>query len=572
MALCGALLLAAGCGAPGRGPEPGLSAEVVLRDTLVPGENRLGLRVSSPGRADRSLVAYLALTSPSGERLRAEARWRAPGGAPSWFELPFQVREPGLHRGGLTIYDAERGALLHRRDGLRLMVRPRLELDCDRSYYTTEEVIRFRARVNGPAGSGHTLMVELAAADTSWARTELVVRGQKVQGEFRLAPLPLGTHFLGCRLYGGEGLADSVTVPVRKLPAAPREIKIDRFTQALLRDGEPFFPVGLYWLRAEDLGEVKRLKFNAGDYYYKLEPDEIAELMDKAAQEGIDILLELSDFVRRPGGPDGPGIRAAVERYRRHPALLAWYLIDEPTETGVEARHTRAAYRQVRELDPYHPVYLVNNRPHAYADHIDASDILGIDVYPIPNYPITRVREYMQEARGVSLGRKPVWLVAQAFGGVEHWPRSPTPGELRNMVYQGLVQGARGVLFYRYCREDERHIQPPELWREVRTLAAELADLAPALVAPDWGDGAGVVEGGKPVDVMLKAHEGAFYLLAVNYSARIQDVRLRASALPVFSRVEALHRTPLPRLAAGRLEVTLGPLGVGVYRLEPAGI
>ncbi len=294
--------------------------------------------------------------------------------------------------------------------------------------------------------------------------------------------------------------------------------------------------------------------------------------MDKAAQEGIDILLELSDFVRLPGGPDAARIAETVERYRDHPALLAWYLIDEPTETGVAARHTRAAYRQVRELDPYHPVYLVNNRPYAYADHIDASDILGIDVYPIPRYPITRVREYMQEARGVSLGRKPVWLVAQAFGGVEHWPRSPTPGELRNMVYQGVVHGARGIMFYRYCREDERHIQPPELWREVRTLAAELTDLTPALVASDWGDGTGVVEGDKQVDVLVRALEGAYYLFVVNCSDTIQEVRLRARALPVFSRVQALHRSPPPQLGAEGLEVTLAPLGVAVYRLEPAGI
>ena len=240
---------------------------------------------------------------------------------------------------------------------------------------------------------------------------------------------------------------------VRKLAPTASGVKINRFTGTLLRNGKPFFPVGLYWLRSEMLGEARRLRFNSGDYYYRLEPDEIAQLMEDAARENLGILLELSDFIRRREVPDYAGIDSVVTRYRTHPALLAWYLIDEPAETGVTPEVTRAVYQRVTELDPYHPVYLVNNRPHLYEDHIDAADIVGIDPYPVPKHPITRVREYVQEARWSSRGEKPVWLVAQAFGGVEHWPRAPTPIELRNMVYQGLVQGAKGVLFYRFCQE-----------------------------------------------------------------------------------------------------------------------
>lgn len=551
---------------------PHLEVEVFQPARLRLGKDRLELQIFSPGRRARALVAYLELEAPSGKRLGSEAQWQVPGGVASRFELEFRVQEPGLHRADLRIYEPASGDLVFRREDLHLRVWPRLEFTHDRSYYTTEEFMRFRARLHGVEEGVNNLQVELRGDAIFHEQVERVFRGSEVYGDLSMASLPPGSYTLQARLSGVEGVEDSVSLQVYKYLPGEREIKIDLFTRTLLRDGKPFFPIGLYWLRTEVLGEVRRLRFNAGDYYYKLQAGEIAELMDAAAQEDVAILLELSDFIRRQEEPDYRGIEAVIKRYRNHPALLAWYLIDEPAETGVEPSHTREIYEQIRELDPYHPVYLVNNRPHLYAAHIDASDILGIDVYPIPKYPITRVREYMREAHWSSLGRKPVWLIAQAFGGVEHWPRAPTPAELRNMVYQGLVQGASGVLFYRFCQEDERHIQPAALWREVRTLAVELAELTPVLVAPDWSGRIDQRVGEPGVDIMIKQYEKSFYLFVVNYTRTPQRVRFSTRDLPPFSRAQALYRASRLRRQNGLLEANLAPLGVGVYRLESADI
>ena len=577
LAALGVLLLAAGlsrwaCSPARQVRAPRFRVTVAQEFTLVPGENQLPLQIFVAGRRTRGLIAYLELESPAGKGLRSEARWQVPGGVESRFDLPCRIQESGLHRGSLRLYDLEHGVLVYERRDLRLMVWPRLGFTHDRSYYTTEPVLRFRGRLNRKARAGHSLLVELRGSDGFRERSEKVFRGREVRGEIPIASLLPGAHTLRAWLYGVEGVEDSVSLEFCKYLPGEREVKIDLFSQALLKDGEPFFPIGLYWLHAEMLGEARRRSFNAGDYYYKLQGEEIAELMDTAAREGIGILLELSDFIRRREVPDYQGIEAAVERYRRHPALLAWYLIDEPAETGVPPEYTREIFARIRELDPYHPVYLVNNRPHTYAAHIDASDILGIDVYPIPNYPITRVRDYVQEARWASMGRKPVWLVAQAFGGVEHWPRAPTPAELRNMVYQGLVQGARGVLFYRYCREEERHIQSPALWREVQALAAELKALTPVLVASDREEKIRPVGGGREVEALLKSSREAAYLLVVNCTSESRRVRFRAEDLPAFGPVEPLHRTRRPRRRNGMLELDLAPLGTAVYRLEPPGI
>ncbi len=556
----------------GRTPQLEVGVEVQWTEEVTVGEGQLGLRVFIGGQQTRALRAQLELVSATGERYDVAQRLRVPGGAASDFVLSYQVDKPGLYRGALKIYDLAGRQWVYEREDLRLVVWPRLQLAVDRSYYTTERVLRFRARLRQGQFGVHTLAVELRQDGVLHQREELVFHREWVEGVFALGAMPNGTYTLRARLFGAEGLEETLELVVDKHPPGRREVKIDLFTQVLLVDGQPFFPIGLYWLRADILPEVRRLGFNSGDYFYKLQGEEIAQLMDAAAREGVQILLELSDFVRQRPEPDYAAIAATVRRYREHPALLAWYIIDEPDETKTSPAHVRQVYKRIRALDPYHPVYLVNNRPHTYVDYLDGSDILAVDVYPVPKQPLRRVRDLVQEARWTGTERKPVWLVAQAFGGVEHWPRAPSPMELRNMVYQGLVQGARGLLFYRYCDEEERHIQPPDLWRQVRDLAAELTELTPVLTAPQRRHAVQVVGGGQFVDAVLMEQGGAYHLLVVNYTKELRRTRLRFVGGLAFKAAEARYASPPAVLRQGELEIDLKPLEVGIYQLKPAEI
>ena len=564
-----ALLSACGQMAPKTTPEVP-TVQIIQEQLPIVGDNLLDLQLFRPGSGSRLLIARLEWETPAGEQREVEHRLQVPQGRLVRYELPYRLEEAGIHRAALRLYDQELGTLIHVVEELRLFARPAWELSGDRSYYTVEDEIRFRLRRNRRGDMAIPVTVELRRGVEVLDRLDVNMVGQETSGAFAAYALPEGRYWLAARWLDPVGGADSLAVACEKLAPAAREVKIDLFSRSLLVDGEPFFPIGLYWLRAEDLGPMRRLHFNSGDYFYKLRGEEVASLMDAAAVEGMQILLELTEYARRKPEPDYRAIAALVKRYRRHPALLAWYLVDEPAETKMAPASALAIYELIRELDPYHPVYLVNNRSRTYAAYSDASDILAIDVYPIPNYPITQVGDYMQQARWTSLERKPVWLIAQAFGGVEHWARSPTAGELRNMIYQGLVGGAKGVLFYRYCQENERHIQPLALWQEVQRLAAELTELGPVLLQEEYS--LEVQPAGDGVEVAIKEYKRDFYVFAVNVAQEPRRLDLRLAGLPPMGRAEVLHGQAVPTLAKGRLAAELGPLETAVFRLQTAGI
>ena len=102
-----------------------------------------------------------------------------------------------------------------------------------------------------------------------------------------------------------------------------------------------------------------------------------------------------------------------------------------------------------------HPVSLVLICLHSATRFLDACDVLMTDPYCIGlNDPVgcdyctkgvldieTRCTTILDQ----TAHSQPLWLVNQAFGGGEHWRRTPSRGEQRAMVYLGIYSGIQGM-------------------------------------------------------------------------------------------------------------------------------
>ena len=126
----------------------------------------------------------------------------------------------------------------------------------------------------------------------------------------------------------------------------PNEVKTDRLTGGLIVNRRPFFPFGFYTYSPVHpaLAEEEVVKgFNMISPYQKILPgkrEERKAYIDRCAQLGMKVHYNLLSVAG--GGGVGsviegmsPGqriefLREEVIAFRDHPALLAWYIADEP--------------------------------------------------------------------------------------------------------------------------------------------------------------------------------------------------------------------------------------------------
>jgi hypothetical protein len=223
----------------------------------------------------------------------------------------------------------------------------------------------------------------------------------------------------------------------------PNEVKTDRLTGGLIVNKRQFFPFGFYCYSPvyPNLPEEEAVKgFNMMSPYQKITPETLNErkaYMDRCAMLGMKVnynLLSVSG-----GGGVGSKIEglndtekrerliAEITTFRDHPALLGWYISDEPNGSNVSPEQLEEIYRTVRDNDPWHPVSIVFMAPFLSSrKYINALDIVMADPYPIPVFPVSFVGNVTDQLKTEFNGKRPVWIVPQAFGGGELWEREPT--------------------------------------------------------------------------------------------------------------------------------------------------
>jgi hypothetical protein len=359
------------------------------------------------------------------------------------------------------------------------------------------------------------------------------------------------------------------------------EVKTDRFTGGMIVNRRKFFPFGFYCYSpvSPTLPEEEIVKgFNMISPYQTILTETLNErkaYMDRCAELGMKVhynLISLSG-----GGAADPRIMAMSEEERdmrlieeimtfmNHPALLAWYISDEPNGFKVPPETLENIYKIVRDTDPWHPVSMVFMSPFLAAKkYAGALDIVMADPYPVPNYPIALVGEAACQLKTEFTGKRSVWMVLQAFGGGEWWDREPTIQEMRSMTWQSLIKGATGIQYF--VRQGLNYFpKSVAAWNECSRMAMEVAELTPWLLSDE--ETYRVESNSKNILVSSKMHNGQLLVMAVS---KINEPVAAAIRIPgIYSGKARLifENRSLP-VQGGVIYDHIGPYGSQVYLID----
>lgn len=359
------------------------------------------------------------------------------------------------------------------------------------NYYTSEKEVTVLAELpqqpgnyslhlfnnNVPAGSSHTINNNLLSI------------------HLPVTSFPSGSTRLHYTLLDNDRLVQEGNIDIVKLQPKPNEVKIDLQTGGLIADGLPFFPFGFYCRPVANLPEQEITHgFNLiAPYQSNLQAgfEERKAYLDRCARLGMKVQYSVNSLVG--SGHNGARgldmteeqkeeiLKQEVIAFRDHPALLSWYINDEPDGQGRPTELIEKAYKIVHELDPYHPVSIVFMMPTKFHLFRNAMDIAMTDPYPVPG-PLNQVEEYVKQLDKDFRHEKSIWLVPQAFGGQEMWNREPTAREIRLMTYLGLIHGAKGIQYYTHAAGN-LNPQAVSAWSVCSDMAVEINQMSPFLLS-----------------------------------------------------------------------------------------
>ena len=448
-------------------------------------------------------------------------------------------------------------------------------------YYTNEEQgeIYFLA----PASkNGKTLKVDLVLDHEFLLRGFEVFPGEGVPVPFSLGRFKEGENEITLSVYENEMWVESFKLQLVLRPHLPNAVKIDRATGGLIADSLPFFPFGFYasWpVDLPSLNEEAARGFNLISPYWKAGAGnrrEKMEFMDRCAELGFKVNFNVCSVAGGGGvaGSHGEGLsadeklrllREEVTAFRYHPALLAWYISDEPIGQGVPPGALQATYKTIKELDPYHPVTIVFMTPSGADAYAGVMDIAMTDPYPIPNNPVTEVSDFTDALVRHFRYDKPVWTVPQAFGGNEWWSREPLPGEVRAMTYLAVIHHATGIQYF-IRRAPNGTPKAAATWGECGGLSLEMAELAPDLFS---GLPAPQLSCSQPtVHARVINKHGRITVMAVNTSADPVSCSFRLESLPVTGKISVLYENRELEMNLGSFEDMIEGHGTRLYRID----
>ncbi len=388
-----------------------------------------------------------------------------------------------------------------------------------------------------------SLSAELQQEDGTALQTqEATGSGEALQRAFDISALPEGRYRMSSVVRRGETVVHSDLRELQVYTPEPLEQwvaveKTEARGDTLLLNGRPFLGKLLYHAAPDET--TREHGFNLVQCYGS-DPDPLDGIQRhldgcvEAQVWGAVALFNNKFFL--PGDHfDLDHLRLAVERFRDHPALWGWDLIDEP-EVSVPPEAVARAARLIRELDQDHIVWVNLCRSPRALDYLESQDLWSFDFYPVPGLPVFSYMQWLAISDEHFRGKRPIGSVMQTYaypGG-----RMPTPDELNAMTFLHIIHGYKWLGFYSYHDAEPAGClaRSPVLLSSTASLtgrlrALEAVILGDAPYVPVAADAAPEV-----FQAATKVHGDKTYLFAVSGTTEPMAVEMKVEG----TRAEAL--------------------------------
>lgn len=540
------------------------------------------------------------LRSETGTETAAEAFFSLVAGHEEPIDLVLPVPEPGRNTLSLSVLRnispdtplavATRQVELQYKP-IEIVVRKPAYRNC---IFATQYLREIELDVNvldAEVAAGQQLLVVMAGEKGEVAR-QLIENPQAINPvRFPAGELPDGWYSVAAALAAPDArssdMETAVSESIHKLPRIEGEVWLDENGVTHV-DGEPFLPFGWFGGYVDDPPTCNTMQ----NYGHGFTEESLRSYLDSVHAAGKKAIIypyqefdgtwEWKHFttqtMQQPTLSDAQKqvLEHVIERFGQHPALLAWYLCDEP-----EARdHSPQWYRELHEFmaehDPYHPCIVLNYGLQGINTYYEGADILMPDCYPNyrvdapPRKPTWCTTLWARTAASL----RPMWLVPQAFpwhddSDPDHVYRGPTFDELRNQVYQTIAADGKGIICY---SRSHWSWACHELNMGVPSMGEELAALKDGLLAPTIPDGvSATTDPGIEHFYVARKQAGAdTYIIAINaedtdaetpsqVQATLTVTGLGDGTLYVAGEGRAVQARE------GRLTDTFAPMAVHVY-------
>ena len=150
---------------------------------------------------------------------------------------------------------------------------------------------------------------------------------------------------------------------------------------------QPHFLLGMYGVRLEDVAEMAAAGIDFVHNYTWDGPgtnETATQYLDACGQRGLQAFIGFDRA--RLQAEDEDFVAERVGQLSHHPALLAWYLFDEPDlpHQYVPPDQLRRLYGLIRRLDPLHPVVVTVAQHQLMPEYHDSYDVYWSMDYSTP--------------------------------------------------------------------------------------------------------------------------------------------------------------------------------------------